>query len=348
MNNMKAARFYGVGKPLKVESVPIPKIGEGEVLVNIKACGICGSDIHIVFEGITHTGYVPITLGHEPAGVITAIGPEVKNWGIGDRVTINPFLTCDKCINCLQGNSQICLSRRVIGIHTEGGLAEYMKIPEKNLIRLPDNIPFDQGGIAVDAVATPFHAIITKGALKVGEKIAIFGCGGLGIHGVQVAKVCGASLVIAVDINDVALERAKMVGADVIINSRNDNLTQKIKGFTDGMGVDLAVEFIGLRETIEKAIKCIRIGGRVVVVGLGPEEISLPPPINFVRTEFSLLGSYGSNLLDIQNVVNLIGNGKLDLSNSITEKFQLEDVNKGLDHLHKKIGNPVRIVIQME
>ena len=113
------------------------------------------------------------------------------------------------------------------------------------------------------------------------------------------------------------------------------------------MGVDLALEFIGVRETIEQAIGCIRVGGRVVVVGLGPENISLLPPTMFVRSELSLLGSYGSTTSEIQNVVDLVASGKLNLSDSITERFPLEEVNKGLDHLHKKIGNPIRIVIEI-
>jgi len=267
---------------------------------------------------------------------------------VGDRVTVNPFLTCGKCINCISGNSQICLSRRVIGIHTDGGLAEFLKVPERNLVGLPESIPFDQGGIIVDAVATPFHAIINRGSLKVGEKVAVFGCGGLGIHGIQIAKVCGASIVIAVDTIDSALERAKKVGADEVINPRKEGAIKKIMGLTGGMGVDLALEFIGLKKTIEQAIQCVRIGGRTVVVGLGPENIILPPPTQSVRTELSFLGSYGSTTSEIQNVIDLVASGKLNLSDSITERFPLEEVNKGLDHLHKKIGNPIRIVIEIK
>jgi len=344
---MKAARFYKVGDPLKIDLIPIPKLGSGDVLVKVKVCGICGSDIHIVYEGVTPTAYSPITLGHEPSGVIAALGSEVDGWKVGDRVTVNPFLTCGKCINCLSGNSQICISRKVIGIHTEGGLAEFLKIPAKNLVRLPENIPFNQGGIAVDAVATPFHAITNRGGLRVGEKVAVFGCGGLGIHGVQIAKVCGASLVIAVDTIDSALERAKKVGADEVINPRKESPVQKIKDLTGGIGVDLALEFIGLRETITQAVRCARVGGRVVIVGLGPNEVILPPPTQIVRTELSLLGSYGSTTSEIQNVIDLVASGKLNLSESITERFSLEGVNKGLDHLHKKIGNPIRIVIEL-
>jgi propanol-preferring alcohol dehydrogenase len=297
---------------------------------------------------VTLADYTPIALGHEPSGVIAALGQEVEVWKVGERVTINPFLTCGKCINCLSGNSQICISRRVIGIHNEGGLAEFLKIPAENLVHLPENIPFDQGGIAVDAVATPFHAITKRGALRVGEKVAVFGCGGLGIHGVQIAKVCGASLVIAVDAIDSALERAKKVGADEVIDPRKDSPVKNIREMTDGIGVDLALEFIGLKETIEQAVGCIRVGGRTVVVGLGPDEVILPPPTQIVRTELSFLGSYGSTTSEIQSVIDLVASGKLNLSDSITERFPLEEVNKGLEHLHKKIGNPIRIVIELD
>jgi propanol-preferring alcohol dehydrogenase len=346
VKKMKAARFYRVGEPLRIELIPVPEVSPEEVLVNVKACGICGSDIRIVYEGVTPTAYSPITLGHEPAGVIVEVGSQVEGWKVGDRVTVSPFLTCGKCVKCLSGNSQICLSRRVIGIHGEGGLAEFLKMPAKNLVRLPENIPFDQGGIAVDAVATPFHAITNRGVLKVGEKVAVFGCGGLGIHGVQIAKVCGASLVIAVDTIESVLDRAKKAGADEVINPEKEDSIQRIKEMTGNMGVDLALEFIGLKETIDQAIQCIRVGGRIVVAGLGPEGILLPPPTAFVRSELSLHGSYGSTTLEIQNVVDLIASGKLNLSDSITERFPLEDVNKGLEHLHRKIGNPVRIVIE--
>jgi len=345
---MRAARFYSVGEPLKIDLIPIPELGSGDVLIHVKACGICGSDIHIVYEGVTPTAYSPITLGHEPSGLIAALGPEVVGWKIGERVTINPFITCGKCINCLSGNPQICLSRKVIGIHTEGGLAEFLKVPSKNMVHLPEPIPFDQGGIAVDAVATPFHAITNRGALRAGEKVAVFGCGGLGIHGIQIAKVCGASMVIAVDTIDSALERAKKVGADVVMNPKRERPIQKIKELTGGIGVDLALEFIGLRETIEQAVGCVRVGGRIVVVGLGSENISILPPTTFVRLELSLLGSYGSTTLEIQRVIDLIASNKLSLADSITERFPLEEVNEGLEHLHKKIGNPIRIVIEIK
>jgi threonine dehydrogenase-like Zn-dependent dehydrogenase len=170
----------------------------------------------------------------------------------------------------------------------------------------------------------------------------------LGIHGVQIVKVCGASLVIAVDTIDSALERAKKVGADEVINPRKEPTIQKIKEMTGGLGVDLALEFIGLKETIAQAVRCVRVGGRVVIVGLGPDEVILPPPTQIVRTELSLLGSYGSTTSEIQSVIDLVASGKLNLSESITERFSLEEVNKGLDHLYKKIGNPIRIVIVQE
>jgi threonine dehydrogenase-like Zn-dependent dehydrogenase len=170
----------------------------------------------------------------------------------------------------------------------------------------------------------------------------------LGIHGAQIAKICGASLVIAIDTIDSALERAKKVGADEVINPKKEKPIQKIKEMTEGKGVDLALEFVGLKKTIEEAAESVRIGGRTVIVGLGPETISLMPPAVFVRSELSFLGSYGSTTSEIQTVIDLVANGKLNLSGSVTERFPLEDVNEALDHLYKKIGNPIRIVIEID
>jgi len=138
------------------------------------------------------------------------------------------------------------------------------------------------------------------------------------------------------------------VGADEVTNPRREKPVEKIRATTGGMGVDLAVEFVGLKETIEQAIGCVRTGGRVVVVGLGPDVIPLPPPASFVRSELSFLGSYGSSISEMQSVINLVATGKLNLWESITERFSLEEVNRGLDHLRQKIGNPIRIVIEID
>src|SRR5215212_8358615 len=189
---MKAARFYEVNEPLRIEEVPVPEVQEDEVLVQTRAIGLCGSDIHIVFEGVTPTAFTPITLGHEPSGEVAHTGTRVEGWEEGDRVTVDPVLFCGSCRNCITGHTEICLTRRLIGIQAEGALAEYVVVPAKNLVRLPENVPFTVGAIITDAIATPFHALVDRAVLKVGESVAIYGVGGLGLHAVQIARLLGA------------------------------------------------------------------------------------------------------------------------------------------------------------
>jgi D-arabinose 1-dehydrogenase-like Zn-dependent alcohol dehydrogenase len=174
---VKAARFYKAGQPLVVEKVPLPRPSRQEVLLKVRACGICCSDIHIAYEGITPTAFQPIILGHEFSGVVTQLGKDVEGWKIGDRVAACALLSCEKCLNCVSGNQQICLQRRIIGIHEDGGLAEYASVPAKNLAKLPDKIAYEQGAILTDALATPYHAITSGGRLIPGESVAVIGCG---------------------------------------------------------------------------------------------------------------------------------------------------------------------------
>ncbi|WCK52771.1 zinc-binding dehydrogenase [Aneurinibacillus sp. Ricciae_BoGa-3] len=344
---MKAARFYGVGQPLRIDNVPIPSLRDDEVLVQVKAVGLCGSDIHIVYEGVTPTAFKPIILGHEPAGVIAKVGKGVQGWEIGSRVSVVPFLFCGSCPNCITGHMEVCVNRKVVGIQENGGLAEYIAMPAKNLVRLPKNVPFTVGAILTDAVTTPFHALVDRAALKPGESIAIYGAGGLGLHAVQIARIAGAKQIFVVDTRDDQLARAKKLGADITINPAQESPVEAIMRYTNGAGVDAAAEFIGLASTISQAVECLRIGGRAVVVGLGPEVINTLPPTIFVRKQLSLLGSYGGTKRNVEQLIELVSAGRLQLEESITHRFSLEEVNTALHVLHEKVDNPIRVVVTL-
>lgn len=346
-SNMTAARFYEVNEPLRLEEVPVPEIQEDEVLVQVKAVGLCGSDVHIVFEGVTPTPYIPITLGHEPCGVVAATGARVEGWEEGDRVSVTPVLFCSSCRNCIAGHTNICLSRRMVGIQAEGALAEYLAVPAKNLVRLPENVPFTVGAIITDAVATPFHALIERAALKAGETVAIYGVGGLGIHAVQIARLIGARKIIVVDPREEQLERATEMGADLTIDPRESAPVEAILEATGGLGVDVAAEFIGLQETIAQSVESVMRGGRVLVVGLGPDRIDIVPPTILVRDQISLLASYAFTKLDIEHLVDLTAAGRLDLEASITHTFPLDEVNEALRYLHEKVENPIRVAVEI-
>lgn len=345
---MKAARFHKVNEKLTIERIPIPQIKPDEILLDVKATGICGSDLHIVYEGVTPTGFLPITLGHEPSGVVAEVGENVTDWKVGDRVVVNSVVICGKCYNCLRGRGSICINKKVLGIHFNGGLAEYMAVPSRNLVKLPDNVPFDQGAIVTDAVATPYHAITARGKLQLGETVAIVGCGGLGIHAVQLCRTAGASRIIAVDIDDEILDRTKSVGATDIVNPKSGNTADKIKEVTGGLGVDLALEFVGRQDTIALGVESLKVGGRLVICGLGPDDISVMPPTIFVRSEYEVIGSYAFDHRDIAILLRFMSSGKLDISGSITERFSLGEANTALENLRDRVGHPIRLVIVQE
>ncbi len=346
--SMTAARFYEVNEPLRLEEVPVPEIQEDEVLIQMKAAGLCGSDVHIVFEGVTPTAFKPITLGHEPAGVVAATGARVEGWEEGDRACVVPGIFCGSCQNCVTGRPNICLNRRILGIQREGALAQYLAVPAKNLVRLPESVPFTVGAIITDAVATPFYAMTERAALRAGETVAIFGAGGLGLHAIQISRLLGAANIIVVDPRDDQLERARGMGADITINPTETQPVEAILEATGGLGVDVAAEFVGLQQTISQCVESVVMGGRVVVVGLGPDPINTVPPTVFVRKQIALLGSYGFTKRGIEQLVQLSATGKLDLEKSITHTFPLEEVNTALKYLHEKIENPIRVAVTLD
>ncbi|HOP48026.1 MAG TPA: zinc-binding dehydrogenase [Desulfobacteraceae bacterium] len=341
---MKAARFYRANEKLRIEEVPVPKPGPTDVIVKVHAAGICGSDVHIV-KGHTFTEFAPIILGHEGAGVITEIGDNVQRWNVGDRVCINCVTTCGICYNCLRGRDSICLRRKNIGRDLDGVFAEYVKVNERNLIALPDSIPFDQGAIITDAVATPYHAVVSRARLSVGEKIVVYGLGGIGLHAVSLAKIMGAGLIVGVDVNESAMAAGKEFGADEVFNPKNGDFSKRLLDLTAGDGFDVAIECVGIVGTIRDCIEAVKIGGRVVAVGLGQGDINAGPLLGFVRKEVELMGSSAMELKEISTIVDLVHSGRLDLSKSVTKRVALSEVNACLDALSDKKERIVRMVI---
>lgn len=348
---MKALRLHkttpNIGEGLKLETVPIPQVGPRDVLVDIKASGLCGSDIHMI-DGSTVLPRYPITLGHETAGVVCEVGAEVDDFKEGDRVCVNFAEPCYKCYQCGTGRPSICPDKRRIGMTEEGAYAEYVRTAASTLIRLPDNIPFDQGAAATDAVATPFHMISKRSGMKPGDSIAIFGLGGLGVHAVEIAKMYGAGLVIGVDVDDHICERAKkLFGADEVINAREKDAVAEIQRITGG-GSDISLEVVGLPQSQLQAVNCLRIGGRALMAGLGAEPVSLPSTAIFVRGELEVIGCYGFENIEIERILDLASRGKLDLSKTVTSHIKLEEVGRGLEDLHQKKGFPIRIVAMQD
>ncbi|MFQ6080291.1 MAG: zinc-binding dehydrogenase [Candidatus Bathyarchaeia archaeon] len=328
--------------PLRIETVPEPKVKPNDVLIKVKAVGLCGSDVHI-YHGRTPVGKTPIILGHEVAGVVEKVGSAVADVQAGDRVCVDGIIFCRECRNCMAGRENICENRRLYGIHEDGGFAEYIVVRSINCIKLPDNVPFEHGAILTDAVATPFHSIRRVNIVP-GETVVIYGVGGLGIHAVQIASKLRGAKVIAVDVDQGKLNVAREVGATVIINAREEDPVKRVMDMTAGRGADVAIEAAGVMKSTKNALDSIRAGGRVVLQGLCAMPVSYDTRL-LVRKEVSVLASYGYCKSDIATVVRLASEGRLDLTRSVTHKFLLDEVNKGIEVLERNIDSPLRIVV---
>lgn len=341
---MKAARLHRIAEKLRIDNVPVPDLGSKDVLVDVMASGICHTDINYR-EGVSPVGKLPIILGHEIAGVIAEVGDQVEDVKESDRVCVHYVLSCGECRFCIAGRENLCEKYQMIGKHVDGGFAEYIKVPARNVLKLPEAIPFEQGAIMGCAVSTAFHAL-RRGRINVGDTIVIYGVGGVGVHAVQLAaKVFGAGKVIAVDISEEKLKIAQKLGADEVVNAAEEKPLERIKEMTDGRLADVALEFIGLRSTIEEAISCVGKGGRMLIVGICPEDIRVAPHRTIIGKELEIIGVNDHLKSEVAQLIKLVSSGKIDLSGSITHRVQLEDVNHGMEILEKNIGNPVRVVI---
>lgn len=346
VTDMQAARLINPGDPLCIETLEIPKPLDGEVLVRVAACGLCGTDIHLAVDGDLPVERTPITLGHEAAGVIAEIGAGVTDFKTGDRVAMFPAAFCGACRFCNIGRESLCERSKVYGMARDGALAEYVTAPARSLIPIPDGVPFDIAAIITDGVSTPFHALRSRGALQPGECVAVIGCGGLGTHAVMLARILGAGCIVAVDVQTEARARALSLGADHAFNPTDAGFIKQMHNALSRPGVDLALEFVGRAKTTETALRLLDKTGRAVLVGVGMERPSLPPLAAFVGREQSVLGSFGMNMADIADLLTLVAEGKLDLSASVSARYPLSRANDALQHLADKNASVVRLVVE--
>ena len=340
---MKSIRMIEAGKPLELQEIPVPNIGEKDILVRVLAAGICHSDAHYR-AGRSAMGMLPITLGHEVAGVVERVGIHVKNVKIGKRVCLHYNITCGDCYYCSTGNEQFCNTVKMLGHHVDGGYAEYIAVPARNAIPLPDEIPFEAGATLMCASATALHAL-RKGRVKAGETVAVFGVGGLGLSAIQLAKASGAVEVFAVDIKQDKLELASEYHAIPIDASRVDAVDE-IRKLTQGKGVDVALEMIGMRKTMEQAIDSVGNLGRAVMVGLNQQPIQINTYMQVLGKEAEIIGSNDHLLQELPLLVDLARRKILDTSHVVSQVIPLnaDKINQRLDDL-ENFTSDVRVVI---
>jgi len=340
---MKTVRMIAVGEPLQMQEMPVPVIGEKDILVRVRAAGICHSDVHYR-AGVSPVRPLPMTLGHEIAGVVEQAGTQVTNVKAGDRVGLHYNITCGECSYCTTGNEQFCSKVRMLGHYTDGGYAEYIAIPARNAVLLPDEIPFEQGATLMCASATAFHTL-RKSRLKAGETAAVFGVGGLGISAVQLAKAFGALDVFAIDINPDKLKLAAQYGA-IPVNAKQTDAVTEIRRFTGGRGADVALELIGLPQTMRQAVQCLGVMGRAVIAGIGAKPLEIDTYRELLGNEVEIIGSNDHLYSELPLLVELARRKVLDTARVVTRTIPLEadGINRALDEL-EKFGGEVRTVI---
>jgi 2-desacetyl-2-hydroxyethyl bacteriochlorophyllide A dehydrogenase len=340
---MKAVRLVQVGQPLELQDVTVPSLGDYDVLVKIKAAGICHSDVHYR-AGKSPVYPLPMTLGHEIAGIIESVGSKVTRRKPGERVCLHYLVSCGSCYYCSTGNEQFCESGLMLGHYADGGYAEYIAVPERNVFILPDEIPFAQGATLMCASATSLHAL-RKSRLKGGEILAIFGVGGLGISAIQLGRTLGAREVYAVDIHEDKLKLAEKYGA-IPVNAHENDPVDQIRRMTAGRGVDVALELIGLPETMRQALKSLGTFGRVVIVGIGDRPLEIDTYRELIGPETELIGSNDHLLQELPLLIDLARRGVLDLSEVVSRTVPLDAkvINATLDSLEQFEGD-IRTVI---
>lgn len=343
---------------MKIDDVPVPEVGDSDVLVDVKAMGICGSDVNFrrgLFPPPAFPEFrpwkSPIISGHEYAGVVVKKGRNVKELSEGDRVSVHYSTSCGNCVWCNLGWDNLCLRRGDLdydSVGYEGGFSEYALLPARNAFRLPDGIPMDQGAIIGCAVTTALHAVKVRGGLRGGDRVAVYGLGGVGLHAVQWASVLGASKIIGVDVDDFKLRMGKRFGADEVVDSEAYDPVKAIKDFTEGHGVSVAVDTVGTEKTLDSAINSVGVGGRVVAVGLEGVYARRQLPVavaRFLLTESMFTGSANHTRDDHRFSINYVASGKYDLSKSITHRMPFEKLNEAIDMLEEGKENIIRIVV---
>ena len=342
-STMRAARFTGSDRSLAVMDVPVPEPGPLELLIRVDACGICLSDVHLIDGSIPPLIDV-VTPGHESSGTIATVGGEVPGWKEGQRVALAGGKPCGMCRMCIRGRMDECQSFELMGFHYDGAWAEYVRVPYFTVTPVPDGVAPEHAAILADAVATPYAALTDTAKLHPGESVGLWGIGGLGTHAVQLARLLGAGLIIAIDPLASARERALKLGADAALDPTSGDVTMEISQLTGG-GLDVAIDLVGANAVLYEAVRSLRRRGRAVMVGLSMDRVELGPGLIFGTQAHSLLGHLGYSKRHLDELVTLLANGRLDLSTSISDVMPLEEVPRGVERLASKEGDPVRLVV---
>ncbi|PON83983.1 Alcohol dehydrogenase superfamily, zinc-type [Trema orientale] len=362
-NYMRGAVFWEPNKPLTIEKFDIPQPKANEVLIKTKACGVCHSDLHVMKGEIPFTS--PCVVGHEITGEVVEHGPLtdtkiIRRFPIGSRVVGAFIMPCGNCHFCSKGHDDLCEdffafnrakgtlydgqtrlflhgTRQPIFMYSMGGLAELCVVPAHGLTLLPDSLPYTESAILGCAVFTAYGAMAHAAEVRPGDTVAVIGMGGVGSSCLQIAKAFGASDIIAVDVKDEKLQKAKVFGATHAVNAIKEDAVEKIREITGGKGVDIAVEALGKPQTFLQCFKSVKDGGKAVMIGLAQAGAVGEVDINhLVRRKVKVIGSYGGRAReDLPKLVRLAETGVFNLKDAVSRTYNLEEAGKAFQDLNQ-------------
>jgi len=339
---MKVARYYSKDD-IRLEDVPIPQIGAGELLVQMKACGVCGSDVMTWYTDRK----APTVLGHEPAGVVVAVGPELTGFRPGDRVFVHHHVPCFTCHYCRRGAYTSCATFRESHLDP-GGFAEYVRVPAENVAKdvllLPHNISFEVATF-IEPLGTVLRAV-QRASPRPGDRVAIVGCGLMGQIFVQVVRQYGVVAVIASDLLDWRLDLARQRGADWVINPQREDPVARVREATEGRGADVVFICTHSTQAMAQGLQMVAHGGSVLLFAPTPPEVSIPiSPYELQFREITLTGSYSASPYDTRLALDFLAAGRVEVGSLITHRFGLQDVRRALD-LTREAQESLKVLIE--
>jgi len=333
-------------KQLEYVDFPDPEYGPDDLLVRVRACGICGSDIH-GFDGSSGRRVPPLIMGHEASGEVAAVGANVKSFRTGDRVTFDSMISCGKCGFCAAGEINLCDNRQVLGVspgdyRRHGAFAEFVTVPARIAFRLPEGVKYEHAAM-VEPVSVVVHAT-NLAPKKLGQTAVVVGTGMIGLLAVQALKAAGYGRVFAVDLEDHKLKLAMELGADAAINPKSTDAVKAIQDLTSGRGADLAMECVGATAPVQTAIACVRKGGRVTLVGNITPKIDLNLQAVVTR-EITLYGSCAS-AGEYPECLDLINSGVIRVEPIISAQAPLSEGAQWFDRLYGHDPELMKVILQ--
>ncbi len=333
-------------KKLELADMPLPEAGPHDLLVRVKACGICGSDVH-GFDGSTGRRQPPIVMGHEAAGVVAEVGSAVRDFKPGDRVTFDSTVYCGDCYFCRRGDVNLCDRRQVLGVscnefRRHGAFAEYVAVPERIAAKLPDSVPFEHAAM-IEAVSIAVHAVNLT-PIPLAASAVVVGSGMIGLLAIQALRLAGCGQVMAVDIDDAKLEMAARLGADAGFNPRRTDVPAAVRERTAGRGADVALEVVGATEPVRTAIASVRKGGAVTLVGNLSPAVELPLQMVVTR-QIRLQGSCASSG-EYPACIELLARGAIQVQPLISAVAPLREGPAWFERLYNKEPNLMKVILQ--